>query len=258
MNKKEDDLKGKSPFLGYNFNFGPNGPDYDSLENKLSALKDLMRITTDVIFVKDLYNNTFPLYGGDFFTTLGHAVEDFELYGAQLFYQMIDKDELNHIRNYQDEYCDFIKEVDVVLRESVVLFQLLHFKLPNNSIQKVCLRICPLLYDKDSKPWVVLVKFSLAPKSYEFPTHIQLIKTGEAYLFDKKTKSFILGKVNSLTLMEQKVLVLSARGLKEKESAKELSLSHNTIKKHKANILKKYNVNNISEAFVVASNLNQL
>lgn len=59
---------------------------------------------------------------------------------------------------------------------------------------------------------------------------------------------------HGLTLMEKRVLRMAAQGVSNKEIAKELSISENTVKAHVSTVLEKLNMTTRTKAVIVAAN----
>lgn len=243
-------------FTNHPFEFGPEGPDYTYFNQQLEAVKSLMQVSTDVLYVKDMYKDYYPYIGGDSFYISGYTNAEMAVAGQEVFRMLIDYEEAIFLLGYEKLYYEFIQNTEPHRRKYVVLFELLHFKHKNGTKFPVTMQIVPFLFDPKNNPWALVGRVSLTPKSQERIAYIEMKDTKERFVYNAQKKAFVFEEGPKLTATEQKVLVLSARGFTEKEAAEELKITHNTIKKHKSNILQKLHVDKISEAFIVATNLN--
>ena len=254
--KEQNDASGNPRFTNHLFDFGKDGPDYAYFNRQLEAVKSMMQISTDVLFVKDMYKDYYPYIGGDSLYITGYTNKEMAVAGQEVFRMLIDYEDAMFLLGYEALYYQFIQDTPPERRNQVVLFELLHFKHKDGNKFPVTMTIVPFLFDANHNPWALVGRVALTPKSQERTAWIEMKDTGERFLYQPNKKAFIAEKPKCLTTAEQKILLLAARGLTEKQVAEELNISHNTVKKHKANILSKLDVDKISEAVIVASNLN--
>lgn len=257
MNEKEKENENPR-FTNHPFEFGPEGPDYTYFNQQVEAVKSLMQVSTDSFYIKDMYKDYYPYIGGDSLYITGYTNKEMAVAGQDVFRMLIDYEDAMFLLGYEKLYYEFIQNTEPTRRKYVVLFELLHFKHKNGSKFPITMQIVPFLFDPKNNPWALVGRVSLTPKSQERSAFIEMKDTGERYVYNAQKKAFLFEESPKLTKTEQKVLVLSARGYTEKEAATELTISYNTIKKHKTNILSKLKVDNMSEAFIVATNLNQI
>jgi DNA-binding CsgD family transcriptional regulator len=258
MKKKEQVLQDNPRFVNHPFEFGLDGPDYTYFNKQVEAVKSLMNISTDVLYIKDMYKDYYTYIGGDSFYITGYTNKEMAVAGQEVFRMLIDYEDAMFLLGYEKLHYDFIQNTAPARRKHVVLFEVLHFKHKNGSKFPVTMQVAPFLFDPKNNPWALVGRVSLTPKSQERIAYIEMKDTGERYVYSPQKKAFVFEEAPKLTKTEQKVMILSARGFTEKESADEMAVSTNTVKKHKSNILSKLKVDNMSEAFIVAINQSQI
>lgn len=106
--------------------------------------------------------------------------------------------------------------------------------------------------DQDGNIWLSLGIIDLSPdQDLHSPCRYRLVnvKTGELYHIPKEDPAIIL------SMREQEVLQLLAKGLISKQIADQLFISVNTVNTHRQRIIEKLNVNNTASAIQCALNI---
>lgn len=238
------------------FDFTDSLPHYAELSSKVEALHAIKRITTDTVFVKDLYSDRFIHLDDQLLNYAGYDTQTDLLENDELFDLIFDQESRAYIMSFEKSFVDFLHQFDVDRRSHIVgtaKYSIIHKK--GHRIP-FSLQITPFLSDNSQKIWALLGCISYSVKNFEPQSFIQLIDTGELFSICLKTNSVEPFKNFHLTNSEKQVLILCVRGYMEKDIAQEMDLAHNTVKSHKQNILRKLEVNNIQEAFFKAQNFN--
>ena len=83
---------------------------------------------------------------------------------------------------------------------------------------------------------------------------IQNLSEPLQYRFNPETRRFYLRYQDQLTPREKEILVRSGHGEPNSAISEELNISVSTVKQHKRNIFRKFEVSNTSEAIYYARN----
>ncbi|MGL4779594.1 MAG: response regulator transcription factor [Bacteroidales bacterium] len=168
---------------------------------------------------------------------------------------------------YNDWECVHPDDLDDVIRSSVIALRYF-FKSPRQIVDHRLIRryrvkifedykviienVRPLAIDPDGHVWLSLVSIDIAPNQ-------QVSNKVEFSIFNYKTGDIIKPVDNYfdgepiLSRRETEILRLIAEGLLSKEISEKLSISVNTVSKHRQRILEKLNVNSSIEAIKYAN-----
>lgn len=246
----ENNQSDKYAYLGYDF--VSSFPDYSELRCKMEALNSIKRITSDTVFVKDLYSDRFIHLDEQLLAYAGYDLEQELLDNDKLFELVFDAESRSYIQCFEKALVDFIHDLHVDRRAHVVgtaNYSIIHKK--GHRIP-LTVQLTPFLSDNSKKIWALLGCISYSVKSFANFSHLNLLDTGEMLSFCHKTFTYKCSEKLSLTSTEKQVLSFCIRGFKETDIATEMDLAHNTVKSHKQNILRKLEVHNMQEAFFKA------
>jgi DNA-binding CsgD family transcriptional regulator len=235
-------------------NFDENYPDYDSFESYIEPLRAYLKLSDEIVYIRDLYKNNYPFISKSPTFYTGYTIEELTLMGDDILKTLIAEEDLIFLSEFEPLFFSFVKNLEPQRREYLVVNIAQRFKHKNNTIFPATFEVTPFLFDSKFNIWMLLGKVTLATKNFGLGAFIKMKDTNKKYVYDSKNKKLVLEERVSLTNKEKHILAYSARGYLEKEIAEDLNVSINTIKTHKKNIMKKLSANNMSEAFISATN----
>jgi DNA-binding CsgD family transcriptional regulator len=238
------------------FYFKNGEPDYELYNEKLKVVKAAERLKNEVYYIRDLYTRSCIYMTKPSFQLCGYNQDEISEMDPDHFKQFIRFEELEVLHKVAEPLRRFISNVEVARRKYIVINITHQFSRKSGYQFPVLLRVTPFLFDDSGESiWLLLGKIVLVPNEMQTVSQIQMADTGELFKYNFEINDYEPSKHMQLTKMEKEVLSMAYRGYLEKEIAEELSLSVNTIKTHKRNLLKKLNAKNVSEAFLLASGL---
>jgi DNA-binding CsgD family transcriptional regulator len=208
--------------------------------------------------VKDAYKNTYPYFGEEIYPLLISSSGDFYKCLNERYNLFIDDVDSLIIAEHKKLYYEFLKNIEPDRRKFAMFVQTIYIKHDNGTKFPVMIKKVPFSFDNNRFPWAYVGRISISTKLHKPIMNIVMLDTKELFFYDFKKDCFSTVCGPTLTKAEQRVLILCSRGYTEKAAAEEINVTHNTIKKHKSNILNKLGVDRISEAIILASNFGLL
>lgn len=251
MSNNSDSLKRIS---NSELKFKNSTPDYELVREQISVLESFSRISNESFFVRDLIDNSYRFLHGDSYNYSGYSLDEIIEFGTAVFAKLITDEDASFVWKQEIAFYNFLRNLDPHRRKHLVLMVSYFFTHRQGYKFPVNVHLSPLLFDDYFNVWMLLGKVSLSTRKNNREAYIELMDTGERFVLDIEKECFVPTEKLVITYSERIVLSYSARGYSEKELASELKVSVNTIKSHKTNIYKKLNVNNITEAYVIATN----
>lgn len=248
------DKKNKIRMEDHSLNLEGVYPDYSSFEQYIEPLKTFLSLNNDLVYIRDLHRNTYPFISSPPTFYTGYTADELMAMGNKLLTTLIGEADRSFLMEFEERYFAFINNLPPERRKHVVVNISHQFMLKNKSFLPATFEVTPFLFDADFNIWMLIGKITLSTKNFKFGALIDMKDTGEKYFYDLKKKKIIQKECVMLTNKEKHILIYSARGYLEKEIAMDLNVSINTIKTHKKNMMKKLSANNVSEAFINATN----
>lgn len=230
--------------------------DYRSLESKMDVVEAFARITSQGVFVADLFRNNFMYVSDSPLVLFGHTVEE-AMQGGYSFL----------IANAAEEDRPMIKELVETVGNSHrwltdkdshihTLSCNFHF-LVNGQPVLINHRVTPLARTKEGKAWLALCLVSPSPHS-ETGHIVATISTHDeysVYAFENHRWNRIKDRLE-LTEDERMMLHLSAQGYTMNQIGAKMFRSVDTVKMYRRHVFNKLGVSNISEAIAFAYSFN--
>lgn len=241
------------------FSESVDGPEKrkTALEEALSLVGAYVKLEQSVAVLSDLADNRSYIFAGDFgdfFKISSSGYTTIDSIWEEDIYNRIHPDDLFQRHLLELEFFNFLKglppgeRLDYSTRCNIRAMNseneyqpILHrsFYLKNSSQGGLWLAVCLYNY-----------LFEKSGSANGIDGRIVNTKTGEDFYADNYTNC-----ANLLTLREKQILELIGQGLISKEIAFKLTISINTVNRHRQNILEKLNVTNSIEAVRTAEAL---
>lgn len=224
----------------------------------IDAIHAFMRVSDELIFVRDSSSNTYKFLDGKLLHFSGYSRDELLDMQEDIFHCLIPDEDKAFLQEHESKFYDFVRNLEPSRRKHAMLIQTYSYIHKDGSLIPANVALTPLSLDCNNQIWLLVGKGSFSHKLNTKDAYICMVDDNQRYVFDRAKQAFIHKDCAYITPIERTVLVFSARGYTENEVAEELKLSKNTVKSHKANIYKKLEVNNIAEAYTVALNHNLL
>lgn len=114
------------------------------------------------------------------------------------------------------------------------------------------------IYEIKGKLHFSITHLKVSDKKFRHMFQIYFTNDNLRYIYHLKKKKFVLEEKASLSETELKILINTARGLKEHEIAREIEMDVNMVKYYKKTILKKLSARSMPEAIYFALKQNML
>ena len=241
-------------FIQQHLSFQGGTPNYDLYHQKLSVLESANSLTSSVVFIHDFYTGLNPYFSNFPIYLTGYSADELSAFGEELFQQLYSARDLEFISNVEVKMNDIISSICPERQSSFVITLSINLVHKDGHLVPVYVYFSPFLFDDNNRVWMLIgrMTFSIKQDVYENILYIDLLDSNERYIYNRINENFDLIMRPVLTHMEKSVLVLCTRGYLEKEVAREMNISINTVKTHKRNFLRKLEAENISQAFIMA------
>lgn len=226
----------------------------------LNRYKDIARnyahIENVIAVLSDLRSKVSHIYYGGFSKMLGIGncgdEDRVSSIWEETIFRLIHPDDLEW--KYLQELCflDYVKRQPVNSRGNYFLMSKLRMKSVSHGYCQVLHRVFYVRVPSDGSLWLALCLYGPMPIDSRADCLFVDSVSGQAVEFDKKEGRKIL------TAREKQVLNLIDKGSTSKEIAEKLSISINTVSRHRQEILGKLQVRNSIEACRVAKSLKLL
>lgn len=233
--------------------FAEEQPYAEMLDKYKDIAGNYARMENVIAVLSDLRTNASYIYCGNFSRTLGINPSVKESKVASIWeeeiFQLIHPDDL--ASKHLQELCffHFIKRQPKKKSADYYLMSKLRMKNNTHNYITVLHRMFYITLPPDGTLWLALCLYG--PLPFEFPGQCLIIDSsdGQTKQLDQQDNSKIL------SAREKEVLTLINKGLTSKEIADMLSISINTVNRHRQEILGKLQVKNAIEACRTAKSL---
>ncbi|HCC50934.1 MAG TPA: helix-turn-helix transcriptional regulator [Porphyromonadaceae bacterium] len=234
-----------------------NEDDYFRIDPYLLVLDAFSRISYQSIYVIDCYKMNFLYVSENKFFLCGHTPERVKSMGFDFYLSCVPQGELQLLYEINRAGFAFCHTMPVSERTHYTLsyeIHLLHGK------EKILVHheISPLALSKEGNIWLAVCLVSLS--SFSEAGHLEVRKRGspDVWKYYPESRKWRKTQDVQLTERERSVLALSARGYTIKDISERLCITEVTVKFHRNKLFEKLDVNNITEAFLMAVNYRKL
>lgn len=214
---------------------------YNKLENCISVLSDL-KVRKSYIYYSAL---------ADAIGLKKRETEINSIWEDELL-SKVHPDDL--LKKYQLEFQFFntLNELNINERVNYELITRLRIKDATGKYLLVKHRLLYILASEDGNVWLALCLYSIVPNHPEISIpNAAIINTLTGKIIEHDQQRF----THIISAREREILQLIKLGLRSKEIADELTLSINTINRHRQNIFNKLNATNAFEACRIAESM---
>ena len=241
--------------LWHNLKFNDAQLDYSVLERHIQFLESIKSVHNSAISIFDLARMQHVYLSSAFETLLGWDLEEAGKPGHAYIDNRLHPDDLEHLNRSSSFFFSLIlklKKDDPKNIEHYKFIMDYRTKGKDGQYMRVIEQHKILEFDSSGNLWLSLGIMDLSPDQ-DLQTMCRYrmvnVKTGEVYHFPKEDPEVVL------SLREQEVLQLIARGLISKQIADKLFISVNTVNTHRQRIIEKLKVSNTAGAIQYALNI---
>ncbi|MBR5353327.1 MAG: helix-turn-helix transcriptional regulator [Bacteroidales bacterium] len=230
--------------------------DYRSLESKMDVVEAFARITSQGVFVADLFRNNFMYVSDSPLVLFGHTVEE----AMQGGYSFLIANAATADRPLMQELVETVGNAHRWLPDKASHIHTIscHFHfLVNGQPVLINHRVTPLARTKEGKAWLALCLVSPSPHSETGHIVATISTQGQysVYTFENHRWNRIKERLE-LTEDERTMLHLSAQGYTMNQIGGKMFRSVDTVKMYRRHVFNKLGVSNISEAIAYAYSFN--
>ncbi|MCL4481466.1 MAG: helix-turn-helix transcriptional regulator [Bacteroidetes bacterium] len=228
--------------------------NYAHVERYLNALKAISKLCDLSYYIIDYYRKNFFYVSSNPLFLCGYSQEEVLKLGYDFYGECVPYEDLLLLFELNEAGFNFFYELPVERRESATIsydFRLKHKS--NNSLVMINHKLAPLLLTEDGNIWMAICLVTLSSRKSSGDVHIIMQDNHTRHNFSREEKLFKRTEVKKLSKKESEVLKYIATGYCMDRVASIMNISVSTIKNHKTSILKKMQVENITEAVFNAS-----
>jgi len=212
-------------------------------------------IENSIAVLSDLKNDKSYIYNGGLAQTLGLSDHDSEIDSIweDAIFKLIHPDDLLRKHILELQYFHFIKHIPLTDRHNFHVISKIRMYNQEGQYIWISHRMYYVQNSPNGSIWLALCLYNFAHLSDNTESYEGFIVnsvTGQIIQPEKQESSNLLSK------REIEILSLIKIGRRSKEIADDLSISINTVNRHRQNILEKLRVTNSIEACRIASSLN--
>jgi len=233
----------------------PMQMDYSILDRHIQFLESIKSVHNSAISIFDLARRQHVYLSSTFETLLGWDLEQAGKPGHAYIDSRLHPDDLEHLNRSSSFFFSLILKIKKDDPKNIEQYKFImdyRTKGKDGQYIRVIEQHKILELDQNNDLWLSLGIMDLSPDQ-DLQTLCRYrmvnVKTGEVYHFPKGDPESIL------SLREQEVLQLLAKGLISKQIADQLFISVNTVNTHRQNIIGKLNVSNTAGAIQYALNI---
>jgi len=227
--------------------------DYIKIKNQIEALSLLSNIANMSFYMIDyqkkgfIYVSTNPLF------LCGYDREDVLKMGYDFYPKILSSKDLSMLLEINQKGFEYFYSQPLEIRQNLYISY--DFKIHHKDGQQFMVnqKLIPFALTKDGDMWLSLCLVTLSVNENSGNVYIQQINSTERLEYSFNSKRWKKSETIKLTDTELKILRLSAQGHTIKTIADTMHIDDSTVKFHKTNIFKKFNVYNIAEAIYFAS-----
>lgn len=234
------------PWYAQEFNF--NKLDYSILDKHIDFLESIKSVHNSAISIFDLAKMQHVYVSSVFEGLLGWDLEEARKPGNVYIDSRVHPEDMEHLNRVSAQFLELILKVKKEDRYNMANYKMVmdyRTKGRDGSFVRVIEQHKLLELDSNDNFWLALSILDLSPdQDLQSLCRYRLINagTGELYHLPKEPIA------TNLSLREQEILQLLAKGLISKQIADQLFISVNTVNTHRQRILEKLSVNNTTEA----------
>ncbi len=249
MSKKQEQI----PWYRQNFDY--ENLDYSILDKHIEFLESIKSVHQSAISIFDMAKMQHVYISSTFNDLLGWDVEEAQKPGHEYVDNQMHPEDLEHLNKVSHRFIELILKVKKEDRQNMEHYKMLmdyRTKGKYGNYVRVIEQHRLLELDKDDNVWLAVSLMDISPdQDIESLCRYRLVntKTGKLYHLPNENLE------TNLSLREQEILKLLAKGLISKQIADKLFISVNTVNTHRQRILEKLNVGNTTEAVQNAARL---
>ncbi|MGV8135632.1 MAG: LuxR C-terminal-related transcriptional regulator [Mangrovibacterium sp.] len=232
----------------YEIKFDPLKTDCSVLDRHIQFLESIKSVHNSAISIFDLARRQHVYLSSTFETLLGWDLEEAGKPGHTYIDSRLHPDDLEHLNRSSSFFFNLILKIKKDDPKNIEQYKFImdyRTKGKDGQYVRVIEQHKILELDQENNLWLSLGIMDLSPDQ-DLQTLCRYrmvnVKTGEVYHFPKEDPESVL------SLREQEVLQLLAKGLISKQIADQLFISVNTVNTHRQNIIGKLNVSNTAGA----------
>lgn len=228
--------------------------NYAQVERYLNALKAISKLSDLSYYVIDYYRKNFFYVSSNPLFLSGYSQQEVLKLGYDFYDECVPSEDLLLLLEVNEAGFKFFYELPVERREHATIsydFRLKHKS--NNSLVMINHKLAPLLLTEDGNIWMTICLVTLSSRKSTGNVRIIMQDNQTHHNFSREEKLFKSTEVKRLSKKESEVLKYIATGYCMDKIASIMDISVSTIKNHKTSILKKMEVENITEAVFNAS-----
>jgi DNA-binding CsgD family transcriptional regulator len=239
----------------HNLKFNNDQLDYSILERHIQFLESIKSVHNSAIAIFDLARMQHVYLSSAFESLLGWDLEEAGKPGHAYIDSRLHPDDLEHLNRNSSFFFSLILKIKKDDPKNIEQYKFImdyRTKGKDGQYKRVIEQHKILEFDPSGNLWLSLGIMDLSPDQ-DLQTLCRYrmvnVKTGEVYHFPKEDPETIL------SLREQEILQLIAKGLVSKQIADHLFISVNTVNTHRQRIIEKLNVSNTAGAIQYALNI---
>lgn len=215
--------------------------------NYISVIEAISRLTHKSIYVIDNDIHKFEYVFDNHLNLYGLNTDEIKEKGYDAYLENVVAEDLELLLKIKKIVFDFFDKIDVRERRLYTISYDFRIKNGKDAYYLLNHKLTPLFINNKGEIGKFLCLVSLSPRQKS--GNIIFRKKGENIFsqYDIECRQWRSSQIISITQCEQEVLTLSAQGYSIKQIARKLFVSENTIKFHRQNLFKKFQVNNITE-----------
>lgn len=229
--------------------FGSESASEDVLSDCRSLARAYALTENAIVVMGDSRNNCSYCYFGGLAEVLGLSADECPDILPSLYEDFIfNRTDSNDLAlRHADElaFIKYLRVVPITDRRNYYLSDYMHLRKPDGSYIDIEHRMFPLASTSNGSFWLSMCVYTIAHDE-ERRAKIVNTRNGDVRMLTR------IDYERVLSVREREVLQLIDRGKLSKEIADSLSISINTVNRHRQNILEKLNVDNAIEACRVA------
>jgi len=243
-------------FRPLKLNSTPTTWDYKEIGQYIQVAEAFARTTHQSVYILDYYKKGFLYVSDNPLFLCGQSVKSVLKSGYDFYINHVSKNELPMLLEINEAGFQFYNRIPTHDRLNYTISYDFHLIQPSKRPTLINHKLTPLVLDREHNIWLALC--IVTHSSGDKAGNIFITKKGEnkRFQYDVSLKDWVKQKRINLTTHQKQILALSIQGFTMDEIARELKLTEATVKFHKRNIFKKFQVKNIAEAISFATNYN--
>lgn len=227
--------------------------DYSRAEDFIRCADAFARSTYQSVYIIDYFRKDFLYVSPNPLLLCGLTAADMMATGYAFYTRYVPEDEHALLLTLNKAGFEFYETLP--LEERLKWYIQYDFHVTNNGVTTlVNHKLTPLTLTSDGRIWLALCV--VEPSTHNEAGNVEMHRADslEYFAYNIVTRRWIPRSLPNLTPSEKKMLTLSIQGRTMTEIAEIMCLSADTVKKYRRNIFTKFNVRNISEAIMAATN----